>query len=228
MFPHLALVQMTASELITTDIVPLRTSESGDDALEMMHEFYVQHLPIVNDRELLGLISEDDILENDVTEPIGSYQLSQPYTRVRSSDHLYEVMRVVAEFDLTAVPVVDAEGSYLGLITALDLLNYYARTSTFTETGSIILLEIQRRDYSLSEIARIAESENGIILSSFVEAVSEGSLLLVTIKVNLQHVQGIIATFERFGYKVSGTFNEVNAVDTLKERYDALINYLNV
>lgn len=219
---------MIASELISTDIVPLRTSDSGDDALEVMHEFYVQHLPIVNDRELLGLISEDDVLENDVSEPVGSYQLSQPYTRVRSGDHLYEVMRIVAQFDLTAVPVVDEGDNYLGIITAFDLLSYYARTSTFTETGSIVILEVQRRDYSLAEIARIAESENGIILSSFVESIDEGSLLQVTIKVNLQHVQGMIATFERFGYKVSGTFNEGNAVDTLRERYDALINYLNV
>ncbi len=219
---------MIANELISNDIIPLRTSDTGDVALEAMHEFFVQHLPIVNDRELLGLLSENDILENDVSEPIGSYPLSQAYARVRSSDHLYEVMRLVAEFDLTAVPVVSADGAYQGLISAGDLLSYYARTATFTESGSIILLEMQRRDYSLAEIARIAESENAIILSSFVESIGDGSLLQVTIKVNLQHVAGMLATFERFGYEVSGTFNEGMAVDTLRERYDSLINYLNV
>ena len=219
---------MIANELISNDIVPLRTSDLGSEALEVMHEFFVQHLPIVNDRQLLGLVSENDILEHDVEAPVGSFQLSLPHARVRDGDHLYEVMRLVAQYDLTAAPVVDAEGNYEGLITSGDLLNYYARTATFTESGSVIVLEVQRRDYSLAEIARIAESENAIILSSFVDSIANGSLLQVTIKVNLEHVSGMIATFERFGYEIRATFNEGLAVDTLRERYDALINYLNV
>lgn len=219
---------MIASELLSNDLVPLRTSDTGEDALAMMRDFFVQHLPIVNDRELLGLLSENDILDNDVEEPVGSYPLTLPYARVRQGDHLYEVMRLVAEYDLTAVPVVGEATAYEGLITASDLLNYYARTATFTETGSILVLEVQRRDYALSEIARIAESENAIILSSFVESLGQGGLLQVTVKVNHEHVEGIIATFERFGYEVKATFNEGVAVDTLRERYDALISYLSV
>ncbi len=218
----------TASELYTSEILPLRTSDTGEDALEVMHDFFVQHLPIVNDRELLGIVSEADVLEQDAGAAIGSYNLSLPHIRIRTSDHLYEVMRMVAQYELSAVPVVELDGSYVGLITANDLLNYYARTATFTETGSIIVLEMQRRDYSLAEIARIAESENAIILSSFVESVADGSLLQITIKVNHEHVSGIISTFQRFGYEVQGTFNEGEAVDTMRERYDALINYLNV
>ena len=219
---------MIASQLLSNDLVPLRTSDTGEDALAMMRDFLVQHLPIVNDRALLGLLSEDDVLDHDVNDAVGSYALSLPYARVRDGDHLYEVMRLVAEYDLTAVPVVEHNGDYGGLITAADLLNYYARTATFTETGSILVLEVQRRDYALSEIARIAESENAIILSSFVESMGEGSLLQVTIKVNHEHVEGIISTFQRYGYEVKATFNEGVAVDTLRERYDALISYLNV
>ncbi len=220
---------MTASELYTNEIVPLRTSDTGEDALEVMHDFFVQHLPIVNDRELLGIVSESDVLEQDAQAALGSYNLSLPHIRIRTSDHLYEVMRMVAQYELTAVPVVEPDGGYVGLITANELLNYYARTATFTESGSIIILEVQRRDYSLAEIARIAESENAIILSSFVESVAaDGSLLQITIKVNHEHVAGIIGTFQRFGYEVQGTFNEGDAIDTMRERYDALISYLNV
>ena len=219
---------MTASELYSNEVLPLRTSDTGTDALEVMHDFYVQHLPVVNDRELLGIVSEDDILEHDAEAAIGSYALSLPHLRIRTADHLYEVMRLVAQYDLTAVPVVDAEDHYVGLITAGELLNYYARTATFTENGSIVLLEVQRRDYALSEIARIAESENAIILSSFVESVGEGSLLQVTIKVNHENVAGMLSTFQRFGYEVQGTFNEGEAVDSMRERYDALMSYLSV
>lgn len=219
---------MIALDLLSNDIIPLRTSDTGEDALEMMRDFIVQHLPIVNDEELLGLVGENDILDHDVLEPVGSYNLSSKHAKVLESDHLYEVMRLVAQYELTAVPVVDNNEKYKGLITASDLLMYYARTSNFVETGSIIVLAVQRRDYSLSEIARIAESENAIILSSFVESMGDGSLLRVTIKVNVQNVNGILSTFERFGYKIFATFNENLELDTLKERYDGLIRYLNI
>ena len=97
---------MIANNLLSNDIVPLRTSDTGEYALEVMRDFYVQHLPIVNDTELLGLVSETDILDHDVEAAVGSYGLSIPHVRVRGGDHLYEVMRLVAQFDLTAVPVV--------------------------------------------------------------------------------------------------------------------------
>ena len=209
--------------------MPLRTSDTGNDALEIMSDFYVRHLPIVNNEELLGLLSEDDILDHDVNEPVGSYSLSAPRFYVRDTDHLYEVMRLVAEFKLTVVPVTDEQSNYLGMITREDLLAHFAAKSAFTEPGSIIILEMHRRDYSLTEIARIAESENASILSAGIAATgNDGSLIDVTLKLNRQTVGNLIATYERFGYEVKATFNENDYTDTLKERYDGLMMYLNV
>jgi len=87
---------MIAGTLISNDILPIRTSDTGDEALAIMNEFGVRHLPIVNNKELLGVISEDDILNYDVDEPLGSYRLSlfRPYVKER--DHLFEVMKVLA------------------------------------------------------------------------------------------------------------------------------------
>ena len=219
---------MIAANLITDSIIPLRTSDTGDDALSVMSDFYVKHLPIVNNEELLGLISEDDILNYDVNEPVGSYQLSLARFYVRDSDHIYEVMRLLAEYRLTVIPVVDSDARYLGMISQEDLINYFAATGAFTEPGSIIVLEMHRRDYSLSEIARIAESENANIISSFISSGLDTSLIDVTLKINLQSIQNLLATFDRFGYEVKASFNESDYFDTLKERYDALMMYLNV
>ena len=53
---------MIAEKIISTAILPLKTSDTGNDALTIMEDFFVRHLPIVNDKQLLGVISEDDIL----------------------------------------------------------------------------------------------------------------------------------------------------------------------
>ncbi len=219
---------MIAGNLLSKQIVPLRTSDTGEEALGIMSDFYIKHLPIVNNEQLLGLISEDDILEHDVEEAVGSYQLSMARPYVKESDHVYEVFRLVSEYLLTVIPVVDMEDNYLGLITQEDLLRFFASIGSFTEPGGIVVLEMSKRDYSLTEIARIVESENAIILSSFITSSTDSTKIDVTLKINRNDIQSILATFDRFNYQVKASFLESDYFDSLKDRFDMLMTYLNV
>lgn len=193
-----------------------------------MNEFHIRHLPIVNNEELLGLLSEDEILDHDAEEPVGSYRLHLLHTFVRVNDHLYDVMRLVAEYQLTAVPVVDDQKRYIGIITAEDLIRQFAESGSFREPGGLIVLEMSRQDYSLAQLARIVESENAVILSAQINTFPDSPRIEVTLKVNKQNILNIIASFERFDYEVKATFNELEYSDGLRERYDSLISYLNV
>lgn len=219
---------MIAETLISDIIVPLKTSDTGEEALGIMNDFYLRHLPIVNNTQLLGLLSEEDILDNDVLEPVGSYQLSLSQVSVKHHDHIYEVMRLLAENRLTIIPVIDNEQNYIGLITLEDVLCQFAQSGSFAEPGCILVLEVGKRDYSLSEIARIVESENAAILSSFIISSLDSARVDVTLKINRQNIQSIINAFERYDYLIKASFNEAEYVDSLKDRYDALMAYLNV
>lgn len=219
---------MIAENIVSDSIIPLRTSDTGDEALSIMTDFYVRHLPIVNNEQLLGVISEDDILEFDAKEAVGSYSLSLHRPFVRNNDHIYEVMRIMAQNELTLVPVVDYDDTYVGLITQEDLLQYFAKMDSFISQGTILVLEMTKNDYSLSEIARIVESEGSIILSSFITTDAYSTRIEVTLKINAQYIQNIIATFDRFNYVIKASFNESDYLETLQERYDSLMNYLNV
>jgi len=219
---------MIARDLISNSIIPLRTSDTGREALSIMKDFSITHLPIVNDKQLLGLLSDEDIINHDIDEPVGSFGLSMIRPYVKEEDHIYEVMRLLGEYQLTIIPVVDIEENYLGLITQEDVLQFFAHAGSFTEPGSVIVLEIAKRDYSLAEMSQIVESERAAILSSFVTTNLDNSVVDVTIKINKQEIQNIIASFERYNYKVKGTFQESEYADNLKERYDALMAYLSV
>jgi len=219
---------MTAQQLISDSIIPLRTSETGGTALGIMNDFYVRHLPIVNDKQLLGLISEEDILEHDAHEPVGSFQLSLIRPYVKYNDHLYEILRLIAEYHLTLIPVVDEEENYIGLVTMEDVLQYFTRTASFSEPGSIVVLEMSRHDYQLSQIAQIVESENAAVLSAFITTNLDSIRIDVTLKINRQNIQNILATFERYEYEVKASFNEIEYLDSLRDRYDSLMAYLNV
>ena len=219
---------MIANELISHTVSPLRTSDLGEEAITMMNVFHVKHLPIVNNEQLLGVISEEEILRNNLAEAIGSYSLSmrRPYANIE--DHMFEVMSVMAENNLSIVPVIDNDGNYKGLITQDDLIQFYANSFSFSEKGSIIVIKTNKRDYSLAELSRIIEMENASILTSFLTSNTETNEILVTLKLSIQDIQHVLAALKRYEYTIKATFSEVEYMDTLKERYDSLMHFLNV
>ncbi|MEM9836019.1 MAG: CBS domain-containing protein [Bacteroidota bacterium] len=220
---------MIAEHLISNDILPLRTTDTGDEALGVMNDFYLRHLPVVkDDNELVAIVSEDQLLDADPMATITTYDLPLQPVFVKRSAHLYDVMRILGEHKLTIIPVLDEDHRYLGLITLEDLIRFFAESSSFKDPGSIVVLEMGRHDYSLSEIARIVEGEGAIILSSFLQSFADSNRIQVTIKINGQQIGAILATFQRFDYNVKASFNEIELQNVLKERYDSLINYLNV
>lgn len=219
---------MIAKELISKTIDSLRTSDTGEETIAMMGIFHVKHLPIVNNEQLLGLISEEEILDKNLEEAIGSYRLSMIKPYVQQYDHLFEVMRIMSQHRLTVVPVVDHDNKYLGLITQEDLIAYFAANFSFAETGSIIVIETDMINYSLSEISRIVEGESASILATFLSRMADSTKIQITIKINQMSVSRIVASLERFGYHIHGAFTEDDYEDVLKDRYDSLMSYLNV
>ncbi|TNE68964.1 MAG: CBS domain-containing protein [Bacteroidetes bacterium] len=221
---------MTAESLIAYDIPALTVAQTGKDAFHALNDHHVKHLPVVDDdQKLVGILSEEDIFNHKLYEPIGEYNFSLLRRfAVRNTDHVFEVMRIMGDNRLTIIPVVDEAGNYQGLIAQNDLLRFFANTASFTEPGGVLVLEMNRRDYALSTIARIVEEEDAKILSSFISSGSNQETIELTIKINRQELSRIIASLERFEFQVKESFTELDHADTLQERYDSLMNYLNI
>ena len=220
---------MKAVDLISKNIPSLKTSDTGATALRLMSEYHVRHLPIVNENQLLGLISESDILNlQGIEEAIGSLSLSFMRPFIKDHEHFFEIMKVAAEFQLTTIPVIDNEENYIGSITRDDLLRYLAIETDMLEPGGIIVIEVNVKDYTLAEVARIIEQHDAKILSSFSKTHEDSNKMELTIKINQTDLQPIIASLTRYNYLVKETFTEPEYFDNLKERYDSLMNYLNI
>lgn len=219
---------MIAKELISDSIPPLKTSDTIQKVEDRMAEFRVNHLPIVNNQQFLGLISDEDIIEiSDYSVPIGSVNLSLMNPFVYEDQHIYEVIRVFYEQKLTVVPVLDSSMNYLGLISINTLTEYFANITSVTESGGIIVLEISNKDNSLSHIAQIVESDNAQILSSYLRSTPDSTKLEITIKVNKTDISQIVASFLRYEYTVKATYNHADKDNGSRDRFDSLMNYLS-
>lgn len=220
---------MTAKDLISGIIPPLKSSDSGLKAIEWMQEFNVHHLPVIDGTKFLGLLSEDDILDlSNPAEPISSHNFSLNKPFVKEGEHIFEVIKVAAQLHLTLIPVVDDHNHYQGSISLESLIDKLASFSSIDDPGGILVLEINKNDYSLTEISRIVESNNAQILSSIITSHKDSTKIEVTIKLNISDLKHVISTFERFEYTVVASYQESGYFDHLKENYDSLMNYLNI
>ena len=160
---------MVAKDLISEIIPSLRTSDTGQTALNWMEIFRISHLPIVNNLDFLGLISDADIYDmNQADEPIGNHKLTlfKPY--VTQEQHLFEVIGLAAKLKLSVIPVLDKNDHYKGVITTNDLIRHIAGVSSMDQPGGLIVLELLERDYSLTQITQIVEGNNMKVLSMYI------------------------------------------------------------
>jgi CBS domain-containing protein len=219
---------MIAGDLITQIVSSVRTSDTGEEVLTMMNVFHIKHLPIVNNEELLGVISEDDILSQNIDEAIGTYPLSMRRPYVEKHTHIFDMMRIMSEYKLSIIPVVDKNNKFIGIVLLEDIVNYFASSSTFNQPGGIILIEMNRQDYSLVEISTIVENNHAAILGLFIYPTNNPNSVHVILKLNKINLDVILSALRRYDYFVESSFVENEVLGDLQDRYDSLMNYLNV
>ncbi len=221
---------MLAKDLVSDVIPALRTSDTGARALSWMEIFRISHLPIVNNQEFLGLISDNDIYDlGMMDEPIGNHKLSLFSPYVMAGQHIYEVIEIASRLRLTVIPVLDDKKNYIGLIGQGDLLSQFATLAAVTEPGGLIVLEMNHHDYSLSQIAQIVESNNARILSMYITNSEDSTMMEVTVKINNSDLTSILKTFDRYNYHVKASFMDDENLDSFyQNRYEQFMRYLNI
>src|SRR5690606_18114027 len=212
---------MHAIDLITPAIPPLRPQDDVGRALDWLEEFKVGHLPVVDQRRLVGLVKDQDLVDrNDPRAAVSSVMEQVEIPFVRGGQHIYEVMKLFSERGLTVVPVLDEMGGYLGAITEHEALKRLAEVTNIHEPGSIVVLEMNQADYSLQEVARIVEGNDGKVLSVYSHTLPGTMRVEITLKINREDISDILQTFERYDYFVKSSYQGSRFHDDLRGRYE--------
>lgn len=222
---------MIAEELINHMIPPLKVTDDAHKAIVWMEEFRCNHLPVVDEGQLAGFISEEIILEaNDIEKPLAAFDLVGKECVVHSETHAYDILRVASEHKLQIVAVLNEDEQYIGVITIQDVMASFAQSAAIQMPGGILVLSMNLIDYSLAALARYVEENNAKIISSMmIEDPMDKGKIKLTLKINQEDLSRVVATLERFGYRVIGRYQEVRTDPaTDKERLDMLMRYLNI
>jgi acetoin utilization protein AcuB len=222
---------MIAEDLINQMIPPLKTGDAAQQALNWMEKFRLTQLPVIDsDVSYKGLISENTILEaGDTDKKISELELEFADVYASPHTHFYDVIKMAIKNKLQLVAVVDNNKKFAGVISVHDTSSAMAQMFASQGAGGIIVLSMTERNYSLAEISRHVESNDIKILSAFVvEDEQDPSMIKVTLKFNKSDLSRLVATFERYNYKIIAKFQETELLSNDKERLDMLLKYLSI
>ena len=219
---------MQASTLISSSLITLNPDDDGDKALSLMDELRVNHLAVVRNSFYLGILSEKEILSwNKTGEFIDDHLAELTAPSVIGSQHLFDIIQTVELNSLSIIPVLDENKHYLGAITNRKLLYTIAKSTGVQSIGGMIVLQMKENDYAMSEIARIIESNNTKILSSYITSLPNAQMMELTLKLNKVDISAIVKDFERFDYTITASYNRDNNEDDFLDRYESLMRFLN-
>ncbi len=219
---------MLANQLITSHYPTVAPDDKVMRALQLMDDFDILHIPLLDHNKYLGVISKDDLLDAEEDAPVKSLMSNMFVKFMRVGEHLLTALKLASQNGLTMVPVVDNQQEWVGAITSADMLKALSQFTGAEEPGAVIVLEMERKSYSFGEISRLVETNDAYITQFNTLTEPETGLLIATLKINKTEVSDILATFQRYEYTVRYFIGEEQYENELRYNYDHLMSYLKI
>ncbi len=221
---------MLVAEILNKDIAPLRLKDPVSLAITKMDLMRTHKFVVINEENKVeGMISMQTLVEvADEETKLEDLPLDE-LVFVRQSQHLFETTRQMFSHELYVLPVIDGENNLLGLVRKREVLNALGDMFNLSSFGSVITIDLDEMDYTLTEIVRIIETEEAKILGIAVQQPSiELSFYRVSIKLNLEDSSVVSAALRRFGYVISSEERSESMEHNFSDRADELIRYLDI
>lgn len=220
---------MLLNQLVSADVPVVAPSDSVDYISSLFFASQLHQIPVIESSLYLGLIDSKDLnnLQNEPEElNLHLYENFKPAININA--HPYEALRIIHHHELSILPVLNDDNEYAGSLTKDGLLKYLIENINIDVNGGIIVLEMEPRNYSLAQIARICENEQVLILGAQAKTNHMTAKLEVTIKTNSTDLSAVVQALERYEYSVLDTYGDQKIENDISDRYKLLMNYINM
>lgn len=220
---------MLIGQFLSNADFSIQNADSIHQALEKLQDMLCKELVVLNGDDYIGLVNETILLDAEDDEaPISSIKINTAPIQLKFNQHPYDALVMITVYNSTIIPVLDQENKYIGVSTQLDILKAISSIQSQNESGAIIVLAIGLHDFSLSQIAHLVESDNCRILNCATKINLESDNIEVTLKVDKSNINALLNSFLRHNYLILETHNTVAAFDDTADRYQQLMNYINI
>jgi acetoin utilization protein AcuB len=193
-----------------------------------MDDYDVMNLPVISEEKFVGMISKEDLLDADESIVVAALQEQFVVKFSKATQYFMDVVQLAADNNLSLVSIVNDEMEVMGSVSTKEILTTLNNFVGNQEIGGIIILEIDKRNFSFGEISRLVETNDAYITQLNTNVEPTTGLVLATLKINKIEVSDIVATFQRYDYNVRYYFGEEQYANELKDNYNHLMAYLNI
>lgn len=220
---------MLISQFLSNADFSIQNADSIQQALEKLQDMLCKELVVLNGDDFIGLVNETILLDaEDEDAPLSSIKINTAPIQLKFNQHPYDALVMITVYNSTIIPVLDQDNKYIGVSTQLDILKAISSIQSQNESGAIIVLATGLHDFSLSQIAHLVESDNCRILNCATKINLESDHIEVTLKVDKSNINALLNSFLRHNYLVLETHNTIAAFDDTADRYQQLMNYINI
>jgi CBS domain-containing protein len=214
--------------LIATPAAPLQLSDKVYQALSILEDLKVSSWPVVNESVYMGLITEEVLMDADADHTIDTLKYELRPFKVLNTDHYLNAAGLMSDRQLDVLPVTTPDGEFLGVVMMQAMLLQLTRLVGAASPGALVVLEMDPIDFSPGEISRLIETNDAQIRQLNTQIDEHTGRMIVTIRINKQEVSDIIATFQRYDYRVAYFVGEEQYENELRRNYHHLLHYIEM
>jgi acetoin utilization protein AcuB len=171
---------MLIKDWMTKDPITIKDDTSMIKAIHIMNEHRFRRLPVVSQGKLVGMITDRDLKEAspskattlDVHELyylLAELQvneiMSRNPVRVSQDDTVERAAQIMLEHTISGLPVVDAAGNLVGIITQSDVFRAFMHIAGVLQGGVQFGLRLEDRPGILKEVADQLRARGGRLVS---------------------------------------------------------------
>jgi acetoin utilization protein AcuB len=184
-------------------VVTISRNDPVEKALILMKKNSIRHLPVVENKILLGLITESDLRQ--VSSPalmeemdLDQIMIKNPVT-IGPDESLEEAARLIYRYKIGGLPVVD-KGKLAGILTTPDILAAFIQLMGVLEASSRLDMQLADRPRAFEEASGIIQQKGGQIIS--VGMMGKGAKRSHLFRLKRCPLQPIIQALEKKGHRV--------------------------
>lgn len=215
---------MFIKDYISKDFPAFNSSGSIEEANEIAKEFGYSHIFIKKKGVYQGALSQS-FLEESPEGPLSTLAIHYEKFAILDDGNLLDSIKLFHTFNSNVIPVITKAEKYIGYLSCDDIFNEFSKYPLFSQNSAVMIIQTSGRHYSMTEVCKIVESNNGKIYGCFINLISD-DFIQITLKFNAENTSSIDETFERYGYSVVHKYYDDEKEDLMKDRFGFFQKYL--
>jgi acetoin utilization protein AcuB len=204
---------------MTRDVITVPPHEKIIDAFELMQGRGIRHLPVVEDGELKGLVTDRDIRLALIPSPLSTPEdrmyhlgalervdeiMATDLITVEPTSTIEEAAKLMAQYKIGAVPVV-GRGKLVGILTETDVLSVFIEMLEMIQASSRLDVVLGDKPSALDEVYRLLQSSQARVISVSMSPEETAGPPIYSFRIERTPVEPLVHKLEKAGYRVVQT-----------------------